>query len=106
MPSTMQQSMVKNRAMIRWLPAMRMMKEMIWEARPVMAMQPATQPATPQAAMMEMQLLPPLAMASMKTPGFILAPLKRVPPAVARSPSTTRMVSTMAGRLAKEGRKM
>ena len=86
---------------------MRIMKEMIWEARPVMAMQPATQPAMPQAAMMDTQLLPPLAMASRNMPGFILAPLTTVPPAVHRSPTTTRIVSSTGGRfLAKEGRKI
>ena len=72
-----------------------------------MEMQPATQPATPQAAMMEIQLLPPLAMASKNMPGFILAPLTTVPPAVHRSPITTRAVSSIAGRFfTRGGRKM
>ena len=52
-----------------------MMAVMIWEARPVMVMQPPMMPATPQAAPTEMALLAPLASASKKTSGVMTASL-------------------------------
>ena len=61
MPRTMQQSMVRNSATNLTLPASPVTAPMSWLPRPVMVMEPATQPAIAQAAIMEMQLLPPLA---------------------------------------------
>ena len=50
------------------LPEILMIAAMMVEARPVMVMQPAMQPAIAQAAATEMQLLPPAASASKNLP--------------------------------------
>ncbi len=73
MPSTMQQSIVKNSAISTEPWERVMMAVMIWEARPVTVMQPPMMPATPQAAATEMELLAPFASASKNTPGVMTA---------------------------------
>ena len=73
MPSTMQQSIVKNSAISTEPWDRVMMAVMIWDASPVIVMQPPMMPATPQAAPTEMALFAPLASASKNTAGVMTA---------------------------------
>ena len=67
----MQQSIVRSRAMMRWVPATLMMPLMSSLARPVIVMDPEMMPATPQAAATVMVPLPPASSASKNFFGVI-----------------------------------
>ena len=71
MPRMMQQIMVSSMAINLEPPERATTAPMIWEARPLMAMQPAIMPAIAQAAATEMQLLAPFARASKSTAGVM-----------------------------------
>ena len=64
MPSTIQQIMVRNRAMMACPPETFTMVVIRVEARPVVVMQPATRPAMAQATATVTVLLPPASRAS------------------------------------------
>ena len=75
MPSTMQQIMVRNRAMSACPPDTRTMAVISLEARPVVVMQPATRPAMEQAAATLMVPLAPASRASKNLPTVMLSDL-------------------------------
>ena len=78
MPSTMQQSIVKNSAMNTEPRESVTIAVMICEARPVIVMQPPIMPATPQAAATVIELFAPLASASKNTAGDMTASFRNM----------------------------
>ena len=98
MPSTMQQSIVKNSAMNTLPCESVMIAVMICEASPVIVMQPPMMPATPQAAATVTELFAPLASASKSTAGPMTASFLNRPSAAQATPTSSSARRTKPAR--------